>query len=94
MLIVRVELHSAITGQVTEIARMEICNDGTALNSQVGNYDVRTLRGRDSATLNKRTIQRKGKVLNYRRQALHVWNLVQLSLTRMGYNNTRTDAND
>ena len=30
MIVVRVELHSAITHQVTELARMHICNDGQA----------------------------------------------------------------
>jgi hypothetical protein len=29
MLVVRVELHSAVTGKVTELGRMIVANDGT-----------------------------------------------------------------
>lgn len=38
MIIVRVELHSAITGRVTELARMGIINDGTSEINAKGNY--------------------------------------------------------
>lgn len=38
MLVVRVELHSAVTGNVTEIGRMVIANVGGT--QQVGDYRV------------------------------------------------------
>jgi hypothetical protein len=34
MIVVRVELHSAITREVTELARMEIANDGPGVGSR------------------------------------------------------------
>lgn len=84
MIVVRVELHSAITGKVTEIARAVLTNrgDGTAT---LGNYDVRTCRGRDVGTLSRHTAQREGEVLGYPRQRLHVWNLVAEALAVMKY---------
>jgi hypothetical protein len=84
VLIVRVELHSGITGKVTEIARMEIINDGTGIGS-MGHYTCRSFRGRDHNQLNNRTTSRTGVVKNYPRRKLHVWNLVARSLERMGY---------
>lgn len=88
MLWIRVELHSAITGQVTEIARMGIYNDGEGTH-EVGHYKGKATKGIgepkppqaawDSPTL------REGEVKNYRRQSLHVWNLVARMLQSMGY---------
>lgn len=83
MLVVRVELHSAITGQVSEIARMDICNEGGSAHS--GDYGVYVMRGRDRDTLAKRTIQRRGKVLGHPRIREHVWNLVTKALVNCGY---------
>lgn len=85
MIIVSVQLLSAITGKTTELARMEICNDGQHPNPKRGNYTVRTLRGRDTATLNKRSTQREGSVADYPRLAVHVWNLVARALAAMRY---------
>jgi len=83
MIIVRVELWSAITGSVTEIARAEICNVGGSVT--VGDYEVRTLRGRSQAALDRREIQRKGAIRGHERQRLHVWHLVAKALRSMGY---------
>lgn len=83
MIIVRVELHSAIDGQVTEIARMAIDNiGGTATR---GNYRVRTLRGRSAASLARFKVQREGRVHGHARLALHVWWLVAKALAAVGY---------
>jgi hypothetical protein len=84
MIVVRVELHSAITGRVTELARAEITNDATGTIER-GNYLVRTLRGRGAAQLDHRVAQRHGQVTNYPRRREHVWNLVSIALTGMGY---------
>lgn len=83
MIVVRVELHSAITGQVTELARAHICNVGGTATK--GDYDVMTLRGRDKVALDKGTSQRHGEVRNYPRLAVHVWHLVARALISMGY---------
>lgn len=83
MIIVRVELHSAITGQVTEIARAQICNIGGT--STKGDYHVTSFCGRDKATLDKRQGQRSGHVLGYPRMSIYVWHLVARGLIAMGY---------
>jgi hypothetical protein len=87
MIIVRVELHSAITGEKQELARMMIDNIGGTVTT--GNYRVRTYRGRDEATLDAAMIAnrvtREGKVTGHRRLALHVWHLVAKALSGMGY---------
>jgi hypothetical protein len=87
MIVVRVELHSAINGRVTELARMEIANDGQASveNPNRGDYAVRTLRGRSREQLDKRSTQRSGFVRNHARLAEHVWNLVAKALKALKY---------
>lgn len=83
MIIVRVELLSAVSGQTTELARMHICNEGG--DHQRGDYGIETLRGRDKAALDKRSVQRRGKVLSYPRLSIHVWHLVARALIATGY---------
>lgn len=83
MIVVRVELHSAITGHVSELARMHISNTGGTVAR--GDYQVTTLRGRSTDQLNRHVPQRRGKVTDHARLALHVWHLVAKALTAMGY---------
>lgn len=85
MIVVQVTLHSAITGAVTELARMEICNDGSHANAAFGNYTARTLRGRCAEHLNRRIQQRTCGIANWPRKHLHIWNLVADCLNRMKY---------
>lgn len=85
MIIVRVELHSAITGQVQELARMHIANDGSHPNPRMGNYSVRTLRGRSAKQLDCGETQRRTELSNWPRLQLHVWNLVFTALGKLGY---------
>jgi hypothetical protein len=84
MLIIRVELHSAITGAIKEIARMYICNDGTGTASS-GNYLATTFRGRNKESLGRKSVQKATRLLNWRRQQYHDWNLVCKMLIQMGY---------
>ena len=88
MIVVKVELWSAITGQHTELARATICNLATGTRTR-GDYEVRAHRGRDAASLEKsmqaRTATHQGVVRNHARLQEHVWNLVAKSLTAMGY---------
>lgn len=87
MIVVRVELWSAVDGRRTELARMRIANDGetTAANGKLGTYVGETLRGRSAASLERGVVQRRGKVRDWPRDALHVWNLVARMLGAMGY---------
>ena len=89
MLVVRVELWSAVTGEKTELARMEIANKGDHPVHSKGNYSVRTLRGRSTKDLDGRTTQRSAEVKDWPRLALHIWNLVAVSLAEMGYGKGR-----
>lgn len=83
MIIVRVYLHSAVTGQVTELARAHIANIGGTDSCR--DYEAFTLRGRDSRALDRRQVQRRGKVIGHASLALHVWHLVAKALASMGY---------
>jgi hypothetical protein len=83
VIVVKVELHSAITGRISEIARMNICNVGGTHTK--GDYQCETLRGRSTEAFARRSVQRLGSVKNYPRLAIHVWHLVARSLVAMGY---------
>jgi hypothetical protein len=90
VLVVRVELHSAITGKVSEIARMLIANDGTG-TTQKGNYWGRTADGVvegdhmiPAAIMHDSRKIDHDEVRHYSR-SLPVWNLVSKMLKNMGY---------
>lgn len=91
MIVVKVELWSAVNGQKTELARMVIDNIGGTENT--GDYRCRTLRGRSEQALGKAmlyiaarsSVTREGKVLGHARLREHVWNLVAKALSGMGY---------
>jgi hypothetical protein len=76
MIVVKVELHSARTGKVTELARMHISNNGrkTAIDPDLGDYRVETLRKGSEA------VQRSAMVINWPRNSKHVWLLVKKAL--------------
>jgi hypothetical protein len=84
MLIIRVELLSAITGQTQELARMYIANDGAG-TAATGNYDGVVVRGRSKEALDQKAPQKRGRAEGYPRQRLHVWNLVARMLRNMDY---------
>lgn len=83
MIIVTTHLVSANTGEVTELARMHICNVGGT--HQLRNYSVEALRGRSTEQLNKGQVQRSGRVDCHPSERVHVWNLVAKGLAAMGY---------
>lgn len=83
MIVVKVELHSAITRQVTEIARMKIANVGG--NRTLGHYFAETCRGRSSVQLDRGVRQRSGSVRDYPRLSIHVWHLIARALIAMKY---------
>jgi hypothetical protein len=94
MLVIKVELHSAISGEVSEIARMVVDNIGGTTNK--GDYRVRTLRGRSRDSLEKAMLslpigaQREARVLGHPRLREHVWNLVAKALFAMNYGESRS----
>lgn len=91
MIRVSVHLISANDGSVTELARMDICNDETG-NFERRNYtgealvyDAQTYIGRDTKALDRKAMSKSGRVVNWPAQRLHIWNLVRMMLDNMGY---------
>ena len=89
MIVVKVELWSAITREKTEIARMTITNTGVQTNKNLGDYVVKAFRGRDKVSLDKSMMKdkpfRHGEIVNHPRLAQHVWNLIAKALTVMDF---------
>ncbi len=81
-MIIRAELHSAITGQITEIERARIANIGRS--ETLGNYATETLRGPCAEDLNKGIVQRSSFIEKHPCKAQHVWHLVAKALEAMG----------
>lgn len=76
MIVVKIELHSAITGKISLLGSMIIDNiGGTKLK---GNYRVRVGSKNDINDLNKiaNNPLRTGEVLDYPRLSYNVWRLV------------------
>jgi hypothetical protein len=79
MIVIRVELWSAITGKKTLLTRVNIVNDGTG-DSNYGRYLVEsTRRGSESGTL------RRGVVEKHLRKSTPVLTLLRKALQAMGY---------
>jgi len=90
MIVVRVELWSAVNGETTELARMVV--DNVSGGGTKRDYRCRTLRGRSKAALDGALLrmdttgtQREGKVLRHRSLDLHIWHLIAKALSGMGY---------
>lgn len=77
MIVVKIELHSAITGKITSLGQMQISNTGhlTKKNPNRGDYAVELFR-KGSTT----KVQRKGLVQDYPRNSYTVWELVRRAL--------------
>lgn len=75
MIVVKVELHSAVTGQITEIGRLTIANDGTSLDKKKGNYNIKLMkRGTGDNVL------KEGRVEEHPRLSQSIWKLVKKAL--------------
>jgi hypothetical protein len=85
VIVIKVELHSAVTGKMTELARMLISNTGDNPNPRWGDYIAQVIRGRSKEQLDKGTVLKQVTIFNHPRQQLHVWNLVAKALSTMGY---------
>ena len=75
MLIVRIELHSAVTGQVTTIATGKIVNTGTGSSTQ-GNYRIEL---RDAAG----RVWKRGHIEGFPRMRLLAWDLFYRALEKL-----------
>jgi hypothetical protein len=75
MIIVKVELHSARTGKVTEIGRMKLCNLGGKMDDTRADYSVEVMR-RGTTDY----VQRTGTVEKYARQSYPIWELVRRAI--------------
>ncbi len=86
MIVVRIELHSAVTGKVTEIGKMLIANRGG--NAHRGDYAARVLRRQEIALdldaefreWEQEPFTREGTVFDYPRLSYNVWRLVSRAL--------------
>ena len=75
MLVVKIELHSAVTGQVTTIATGTICNTGTGTPTS-GDYRIEL---RDAAGRKWRS----GSVTGFPRKRLLAWDLLYRALEKL-----------
>jgi len=75
MLVVKIELHSAVTGQVMTIATGTICNTGTGSPTR-GNYrvDLRDAAGRK---------WKSGHIEEFPRKRLLAWDLLYRALEKL-----------
>ena len=83
MLVLKLELHSARTGEITEIGRTIIANVGGS--SELGNYLCKVARKQpDGSEYSNTTVWKKplrtGTVTSYPRLRYNVWRLVIRSL--------------
>lgn len=77
MIVVKVELHSALTGKVSELGRMVISNDGGSRGAKRSDYTARVCRkGSTDFTSPMRT----GEVKDWPRLSYNIWRLVCRSL--------------
>ena len=76
MIVIKVELHSAITKKVSLIGKAIICNDGSGSISS-GNYNAKFWSKRPNI------VWREGKVENFPRKSLNVWYLLSKCLTNI-----------
>jgi hypothetical protein len=89
MIVVRVELWSAITGRRSTLALMSIANSGESPNPNRGDYEAKTFVGRDEdallKALNDDRVSKRAEIKNHARLQEHVWNLVGKALAGCGY---------
>lgn len=77
MIVIKVELHSAITGEVTTLVEGKIRNDGTGTPG-VGNYEFEA--GRKGGG-----VARRSRVEGFPRGRLNVWHLLARCLGAAEY---------
>lgn len=88
MIVVKVELHSARTGRVTQLGKMYISNDGTILSNSLANYNVELLRKGTEKVL------RRGRVEQFPKAAYSIWRLVFRALRSVLHEETQRATSD
>jgi hypothetical protein len=84
MLIIKIELHSAVTGQITTIAIGTIVNTGTG-NPTLGNYRIEL---RDAAS----RVWKTGHIEGFPRKRLIAWDLLYRALKKLVESRNSTSA--
>lgn len=84
MILVKLELHSAITGKVTPLGTMVIANDGTG-SRESGNY-IAGLVSKDGRR------GRQAKIAGHRRLSLSIWVLVAKALRALYHQAPELDS--
>jgi hypothetical protein len=85
MLVVKVELHDANTGKVSELSRMLIANT-CAGSEELGDYAVWLARkGQKRNDLVVARCERRGDVTGHRRLTEPVWQLVRKAIEAVGF---------
>jgi len=82
MIVVKVELWSAVTGEHEELGRMYVANDGTSSSRTKGNYNVKVARKGSFKYDGWEEIKttRTGRVEKYPRLSYNVWRLITKAL--------------
>lgn len=83
MIEITIRLHSAKTGEVTELGRMVICNDGTGDENR-GNYNVYLGRKGANISRTRDAPARTGRVEDHARKHLSVWVLANKAIESLG----------
>lgn len=85
MLVLKLELHKFGNGEIVELGRMIIANDGGG-DMHTGNYDVRLGRKgcQDHRQIYTKPV-RQGRVENHKRLAENVWSLVGKALRAINF---------
>ena len=82
MIVIKIELHSARTKEITLLGSMVIANDGTSKDHKRGNYLVGVANKKDAADLKLAMSRplRTGVVKDFPRLSYNVWRLVLRAL--------------
>lgn len=82
MIVVKVELWSARTGEKTELGRMMLANLGGKLGNRLADYGVKVLRKGDQSESWDTRVEptRVGTVRNHPRLSLSIWRLILSAL--------------
>jgi hypothetical protein len=80
MIVIKVELHSAVTGRITQLGKMIIANDGKSYDPNIGSYDGVVLRKPDF-----KIVTRMGRIESHKKHAETIWHLIGKMLSNMGY---------
>lgn len=90
MIVVNVELHSAITGKVTTLYKMIVANKASSRDPKVGDYVAYVgRRGEENIRRIHEKPVRTAEVTGHRRQALPVLNLIGKIIEALGYHSVK-----